>query len=68
MRIKRYTSRDFPGGPVVKALHFHYRGLWFDPWLRNSDPTSTYHTYLKRLIMDQLHPLPVVTEISPDYA
>ena len=24
--------RDFPGGPVVKTLHFHCRGCGFDPW------------------------------------
>ena len=23
----------FPGCPVVKILHFHCRGLGFDPWL-----------------------------------
>ena len=26
---------DFPGGPVVKTLHFHCRGHGFDPWLGN---------------------------------
>ena len=25
-------SEDFPGGPVVKTLHFHCRGRGFDPW------------------------------------
>ena len=25
--------QDFPGGPVVKTLHFHSRGHGFDPWL-----------------------------------
>ena len=29
------SSRDFPGEPVVKTPCFHYRGLGFDPWLRN---------------------------------
>ena len=28
-------NRDFPGGPVVKALHFHCGGLGFDPWSGN---------------------------------
>ena len=23
---------DFPGGPVVKTLHFHFRRHGFDPW------------------------------------
>ena len=32
---------DFPGGPVVKTLHFHCRGLGFNLWSRNKDPT--YH-------------------------
>ena len=27
--------RDFPGGPVVKALRFHCRGHGFDPWSGN---------------------------------
>ena len=26
---------DFPGGPVVKALHFQCRGHRFDPWSGN---------------------------------
>ena len=30
-------SRDFPGGPVVKTLHFHCRGHRFDTWLGNYD-------------------------------
>ena len=25
----------FPGGPVVKTLHFQCRGCRFDPWLGN---------------------------------
>ena len=25
-------SRDFPGSPVVKTLHFQCRGCRFDPW------------------------------------
>ena len=24
--------RDFPGGPVVRTLHFPCRGHWFNPW------------------------------------
>ena len=30
---------DFPGGPVVKTPFFQFRGLGFDPWLGNWDPT-----------------------------
>ena len=26
---------DFPGSPVVKALHFHSKGHRFDPWSGN---------------------------------
>ena len=26
---------DFPGGPVVKTPHFHYRGHRFNPWSGN---------------------------------
>ena len=32
-------TRGFPGGPEVKALPFHCRGLGFDPWLGNLNPT-----------------------------
>ena len=31
--------RDFPGGPVVEAPHFHCRGHRFNPWLGNQDHT-----------------------------
>ena len=30
-KIKNRTTRDFPGGPVVKTLCFHYREPGFDP-------------------------------------
>ena len=30
--------REFPGGPVVRTLHFHFMGHGFDPWLENQDP------------------------------
>ena len=29
------TSRDFPGGPVVKSPRFYCRGHRFDPWSGN---------------------------------
>ena len=32
-------SREFPGGPVVRALHFYCMGHGFEIWLWNSDPT-----------------------------
>ena len=32
---KERLVRDFPGGPVVKTLHFYCRGCGFDPWLGN---------------------------------
>ena len=31
-QIQKRMRGDFPGGPVVKTLHFHCRGLGFDPW------------------------------------
>ena len=31
--------RDIPGGPVVKALHFHFRGPKFSFWSKKLDPT-----------------------------
>ena len=36
---QRYRiRRDFPGGSVLKTLHFDSQGLWFDSWLGNKDP------------------------------
>ena len=29
--LKKIFPWDFPGGPVVKTLHFHCRGLGFNP-------------------------------------
>ena len=26
------TFWEFPGGPVVASLFFHWRGPWFHPW------------------------------------
>ena len=37
--IKNPLTRDFPGGLVVKTLHFQCRGCRFDSWSRNKDPT-----------------------------
>ena len=33
-KFSRYkgAKRDFPGGPVIKTLHFQCRGHGFDPW------------------------------------
>jgi len=33
--LLRNKSRDFPGGPVSKTLHFHCKGHGFDPWSGN---------------------------------
>ena len=30
-----FIARDIPGGPVVRAPHFHCRGCGFDPCLGN---------------------------------
>ena len=30
--------QDFPGGPGVKALHFHRGGHGFHPWLETKTP------------------------------
>ena len=37
--IKNPLTRDFPGGLVVKTVHFQCRGCRFDSWSRNKDPT-----------------------------
>ena len=31
----RIKGGDFPGGPVVKTPHSHFRGRRFDPWPGN---------------------------------
>ena len=33
--VIKWALRDFPSGPGVKTLHFHFRGRWFNPWLEN---------------------------------
>ena len=35
MPIKIHTLGEFPGGPVVRTLHFDCRGHGFDPWSKN---------------------------------
>ena len=36
--VIRVAHREFPGSPVVRALHFHCREHRFNPWSGNSDP------------------------------
>ena len=31
--FQKCEPEDFPGGPVVRTLHFHCREPGFDPWL-----------------------------------
>ena len=38
--VKR-PQRDFPGGAVVKNLHFHCKGHRLDPWSGSYDPTCS---------------------------
>ena len=38
-RKLRGSGWDFPGGPVLKTLCFYCKGLRFNPWPGNSDPT-----------------------------
>ena len=33
------SFRDFPGGPMAKTPRSQCRGLGFDPWSGNYDPT-----------------------------
>lgn len=37
---KKLFREDFPGGPVVRILCFHYGRSWFDPWSGNWNPIS----------------------------
>ena len=32
---EKKQCREFSGGPVVRALHFHCRGHGFNPWSGN---------------------------------
>ena len=36
--LLKFESREFPGGPEVRTLSFHYRGPGFDSWLGSWDP------------------------------
>ena len=38
LRVLKRKQSDFPGGPVVKTLPFHYRGRRFNSWSGNKDP------------------------------
>ena len=31
-KYKNTSNEDFPGGPVVKTMHFHCRACSFHPW------------------------------------
>ena len=35
MAIIKKSTREFPGGPVVRTQRSHYRGPGFDPWSGN---------------------------------
>ena len=37
--VRKDASWELPGGPVVRTLFFYCRGLRFDSWLVNWDPT-----------------------------
>ena len=37
--LERNKDGDFPGGPVVKESALQCKGLRFDPWSGNQDPT-----------------------------
>ena len=39
--INEGQKGDFPGDPVVKILHFQYRGRRFDPWSGTKFPHAT---------------------------
>ena len=38
LQILRNKSRDFPGSPVVRALHFQRKGHRYDSWSESKDP------------------------------
>ena len=54
--IKNPLTRDFPGGLVVKTLHFQCRGCRVDPWSRNKDPTGCV-AWPKNLLLVTILPL-----------
>ena len=36
----KYNSKDFPGSPVAKTLHYQCKGPRFDLWLGNYIPNA----------------------------
>ena len=49
--LKRRDIRDFPGGPLVKTLHFQCRRGSFDPWSGNEDPTLSLGKSFWRVVV-----------------
>ena len=45
-KMSNNAQSDFPGGRVVKILHFQCRGHGFDPWLEGGSPRC--HTALPK--------------------
>ena len=46
--LLEYGLGEFPGGPVVRILHFHCRGLGFDPCWGTKIPKAMWRGLKKR--------------------
>ena len=44
----RKVHWDFPGGPVVRSLHFHCRGFGFNTWSGHYMPHASQHSQKKK--------------------
>ena len=34
-KLQSWNDGEFPGGPIIRILNFHYQESGFNPWLRN---------------------------------
>ena len=42
-------EKDFPGGPVVKSPHFHFRGCRFNPFSQTKSPHAMPRNAAKKV-------------------
>ena len=47
-RVLLKIWRNFPGGPIVKTLHFQCRGHRFDPWSGKILCVVAKNTYINK--------------------
>ena len=55
---------DFPGGPVVRTLHFQCRGHRFNPWLGDLPISCCVAKKKKKKSISVTKSVMIVTEIT----